>query len=184
MPIFCNSPATSVTVVRRTPIICAKKLLREGKIIADEIMHAQQPLAGPGLNVMDCIAGRRLLHLCQKELLVAEQQPSETRKLFGDFADAVRTYDRRHASNLHDDVIERHPIVERLTGPERAVSANHAGLDCVAAFKLDDARDDPGMWEVHLFDALLGLCEHLGMVQIGQRKMRHEPVQYVRLKPV
>ena len=57
-----------------------EKFLCQRKIDANEIVHAEQPLAGPSLNVMDRIAGCRLLHLRQKELFVVDQQTFESRK--------------------------------------------------------------------------------------------------------
>ena len=75
-------------------------------------------------------------------MFVLDEQPSKGRKRSGKFANMVGRYDRRHASNLYHNMVERHLVVERLTATEFAVIADQSGFDCAAANKLDDARDD------------------------------------------
>ena len=64
-------------------------------------------------------------------------------------------------------MIKRHLVVESLSGTELAVIADHAGLDCATAQKLDDAGDNAGMWKVYCLNPLMGLGQHFAAVQLG-----------------
>src|SRR4051794_39949390 len=121
---------------------------------------------------MHCVAGGRLLHLCDKELLILDQQPSKDRKLIGKFSNTGRRYEGRRAANLNNNLVERNIVVERLSAAEFAVIADHPGFDCATAHKLDDARDDAGMREVDLLDPLMGFSEHVCVMQFDDRKVR------------
>ena len=54
-------------------------------------------------------------------------------------------------------MIERDLVVERLAGTELAVIADHAGLDCATAQKLDDAGDNAGMGKIYCLYPLMSL---------------------------
>src|SRR4051794_11771554 len=81
-------------------------------------------------------------------------------------------------------MIERDLMVERLSGTELAVIADHAGLDCATAQKLDDAGDNAGMWKVYCLNPLMGLGQHFAAVQLEQRQVRYYLSQYRRFELV
>src|SRR5215212_9706654 len=110
-------------------------------------MHTQKPFAGAGLNTVNGITSSRLLHLGKKELLVFYQQAAKRRMFVSECADVVGIDYRYDARHLHDDVIERHLTVERLTSTPCAIVSDHTGFDSTAAPQFDDARDDAAMWE-------------------------------------
>ena len=68
---------------------------------------------------------------------------------------------RCHASNLYDDVIQRHLVVECLTSTELTIITDHASLNCAASDKFNKAGNDAGMREVYLFYSLMSLGQHL-----------------------
>jgi hypothetical protein len=52
-------------------------------------------------------------------------------------------------------------VVECLAAPERAVISDHARFNRPTTNRLNHARDDTAMREVHLFNALMGLREYI-----------------------
>jgi hypothetical protein len=84
-------------------------------------MHPQQPFAHAGSNIVDRIAGRRLLNLRQKKLLVFDEQAPECRKLVGGLANLIGRDHRRYACDLHHRLVERDLVVEGLSAPERTI---------------------------------------------------------------
>src|SRR5438477_9252572 len=69
-------------------------------------------------------------------------------------------------------MIQRHLIVEGLSCTELTIIADHAGLNCPASDKFDDAGNDAGMRKVYCLNPLMSLAQHLRRVQLGQRKVR------------
>jgi hypothetical protein len=105
-----------------------EKLLGQWKVDTSEIVHPQKPHANAGLQVVNRIAGSRLLHLRKKELLVFYQELPKVRN--GEIARPLRAYHGGSARDLHHDAM-REPVVEGLVRAESAV--DHARLDGVAA---------------------------------------------------
>jgi hypothetical protein len=65
-----------------------------------------------------------------------------------------------------------------------SILADHPGLDRAAADKLDDTRNNAGMWKVDLLDTLMGLGQHLALLQIDDREIRRQPRQRIGLETV
>ena len=95
---------------------------------------------------------------------------------------AVGVDHRRGAGHLYDDVVQRHLIVEGLARIELDILADLPGLDRAAADKLDDTRNNAGMWKVHLLDTLMGLGQHLALLQIDDREIRRQPRQHIGIE--
>jgi hypothetical protein len=65
-----------------------------------------------------------------------------------------------------------------------SILADHPGLDRAAADKLDDTRNNAGMWKVDLLDTLMGLGQHLALLQIDDREIRRQPRQHIGIETV
>ena len=52
-----------------------------------------------------------------------------------------------------------------------SILADHPGLDRAAADKLDDTRNNAGMWKVDLLDTLMGLGQHLVLPQVDDERL-------------
>src|ERR1700709_2841956 len=77
----------------------------------------------------------------------------------------VRIHHGTLAGDLNHDLVQRKFAVEGLRCSENAVVPDHAALDCRAVLQFDDARDDAGVGEVNLMQALTALCEDHAMFQ-------------------
>jgi hypothetical protein len=64
----------------------SQKFLGQVQIGPSQLVHAQQPFACSRLDRVDGVTSRRLLHLGQEELLVFDEQASETWKFSRRFA--------------------------------------------------------------------------------------------------
>ena len=63
-------------------------------------------------------------------------------------------------------MIQRHLVVERLSRTELTIITDHAGLDCAASDKFNNAGNDAGMGKVDLFYSLMSLGQYLRGVQL------------------
>lgn len=63
----------------RHPHHLGKKFLRQWNVSADQLMHSKQPFARARLGRVQRVTGCRLLHLCEEELVVFDQQPAKGR---------------------------------------------------------------------------------------------------------
>jgi hypothetical protein len=62
------------------------------------------------------------------------------------------------------NLVERDSVIERLTSTKCAVIADHAGLNGITAFELDNAGDDAGMGKVYLFNSMMRFGQHLRLM--------------------
>src|SRR5947207_7235597 len=83
-PALCSRRAAMVTVVRRTPSICARNFLRQRDgIPVEAIVGLQQQAAEPGLERMQRIARDRLLDLREQEIVVVHNEIANGLTLIG-----------------------------------------------------------------------------------------------------
>ena len=153
-----------------------EKLLCKGQIYTDKVVHSEQPPAHPRMNVVNRVTSSGLLDLRQEELLIFDEKCPE----FGDrakyFPKSFYFDDRCGAGNLNDDSVERHLVIERLHGAEGTISADHAGLDPLAVFQFDNAGDDSPVRKVDLVEALMGVGQHLALMELSNGKVRLEAI--------
>ena len=60
----------------------SEEFLRQRQLVADQLMHPQEPLADPRLHLVNGVARGRLLDLRRHELLIRERHHSKFRVLF------------------------------------------------------------------------------------------------------
>src|SRR5437870_2575603 len=86
-----------------------------------------------------------------------------------------------HARDLHDDLVERHLVIEGLGSAEHAVVADHAAFDRGTVLHLDDAGEDPGMRENNLLDATMTISQDLTVPELYNLKTGLHVVQIDRI---
>ena len=77
-----------------------QKLLRDWQLRPDQIVHPQQPFAGPRFNTMNGIAGRCLLRLPRQEALIVDHQLFHSRELIYQLPEPAGIHDGHPTRNL------------------------------------------------------------------------------------
>jgi hypothetical protein len=95
----------------------------------------------------------------------------------------IRADCRGFARDLHDDLVERHLVIERLRAADHAVAAGHGGFDEPAVGHLDHERDDAAVREVHGLHPLMRLRHHMGVRQRDGAQVCEEGRQVARGEP-
>ena len=148
----CSVLATSDTLLRRAPIICA--------IASWVSARVQQAPRQPGLHRVRGVAAGGLLDLGVDRQAMTDQRGAQRRALIGGESELVDIDRRGRAWHQHYGAVQRDGVAKRRERAEDAIAADHRNLHMFAARKLDDERNHAPVREVGALERFVDFDQH------------------------
>ena len=180
-PAFCKMLATSETLVRRTPSICARNSWVSPKVSLPERsrVHSSQR-ASRASTLCDALQAADCWACASRILLVADQRGPEIGAPFGGGLQRRDVQDRSGAGDLNDPGVQRDLVNQRSRSSNHAVAADHRGLDPLAIGQIDDQRDHAAVRKIGPVDRVARIKQQILTHQFERLEMRAKKLEIRR----